>query len=723
MRSRVLSVIVASLSMCVVYSPAWGYANAGPDGGPHRKINEFALKQFIAQSHKDEFFSHYDFYPAAADYGLKLSSGEHPFVAECLTVTQSGDWYKSQVSLPPMFTAMPTYIEEDSTTRKFAWWIVEGGYTADEPESYMALRHFFDPTRRAIDPQDNNKSVDYLTDALDPWVSPRLMGANPRMNAGKWATDKSPYSYSNGQDALTKALSTTPGVSEKPGCYGKAWRSLGETMHLLADMTVPAHVRNDAHPGAPLIKSLKADPYEAWATAEKVSECAKSPLNAQVGKLIESAKDDSELFKLIARLTNSCFFSADTISGTDGLTHKHVTNTNKQPEYDTPKLDDYKFEPGKDGVGGYYVSQAGKLCAYRAKDGTHTVNSVIAEGQGKDLIPIAIAADAKLISLYMPRVKLSMDSFDAKSNIAKCRATAYTKNLLGELVPDKMMGNPSCGGKAIVFATFAVGKKNYLLPMQSVNAGEFTLDLGSVISDARKSPDKSGTCTASCAIGLDMGGVVVKSDPVVVLSGKNPPQLKPTAKPKAPVSRAKPGKFASNIMVSVNVGGHINYSTGEARDTYILIDNMTPARESPDFRIKWSGNTFTLNYKRQEHHSGQGYYHDVTSSITGTISSDGSKLLNVHATLSDDSPFGGYTREIKAQNVPRISKWDNALGVAKDHLVYRINGPSVKNSVQVANETVKSVTRDGYKFGQDSAVSSITYPSGQGFIEIQFFKK
>ena len=179
----------------------------------------------------------------------------------------------------------------------------------------------------------------------------------------------------------------------------------------------------------------------------------------------------------------------------------------------------------------------------------------------------------------MPRVKLSMDSFDAQSNLAKCSAVTYTKNLLGELVPDKLMGNPSCGDKAIVFATFANGKRNYLLPMQSVNSGEFALDLKPMIADARKSPDKAGNCTASCAVGLDMGGIVVKSQPTTVLSVQKPPTPKPVSKPKPQVvASGKPGKFAANIMVTMSVGGHISYSDGKAEDSYFWVDNQPRQR-------------------------------------------------------------------------------------------------------------------------------------------------
>ncbi len=141
-------------------------------------------------------------------------------------------------------------------------WVIDGGYSADEPEGTMALCHFYDPTQ----PQGKR----YLTDqqsmvkVLSQYNSEYK---NPGIDAVQWAFHgdqygtvfDQQYSWDQGKSSLKKALESPDPNNVN---YGKAWRSLGETMHLMADMTVPAHVRNDGHAAA----LNDPDPYESSTT-------------------------------------------------------------------------------------------------------------------------------------------------------------------------------------------------------------------------------------------------------------------------------------------------------------------------------------------------------------------------------------------------------------------------------------------------------------------------
>ncbi len=83
--------------------------------------------------------------------------------------------------------------------------------------------------------------------------------ANPKLSAVDWAFDRDlgygyfiqDYSWNDGLRYYQAALAST--TRENPS-YGQAWRAVGETMHLVSDMTVPAHIRNDGH--------AWSDPYE-----------------------------------------------------------------------------------------------------------------------------------------------------------------------------------------------------------------------------------------------------------------------------------------------------------------------------------------------------------------------------------------------------------------------------------------------------------------------------
>ena len=103
---------------------------------------------------------------------------------------------------------------------------------ATSPRPPMAVRHFFDP---------KNVSSPFLTNEI-PW------DANPKMDAVSWVLtwNQNQYSFLNGKDYFAIALAgDTP---DQLPYYGKAWRAVGETMHVMADLCNPAHVRNDGHP-------------------------------------------------------------------------------------------------------------------------------------------------------------------------------------------------------------------------------------------------------------------------------------------------------------------------------------------------------------------------------------------------------------------------------------------------------------------------------------------
>lgn len=65
------------------------------------------------------------------------------------------------------------------------------------------------------------------------------------------------YSWFDARDYYYKAL-TSKDKAARDTNFAETFRAIGQVMHLIQDMSVPAHVRNDAH-------GLKGDGYELWA--------------------------------------------------------------------------------------------------------------------------------------------------------------------------------------------------------------------------------------------------------------------------------------------------------------------------------------------------------------------------------------------------------------------------------------------------------------------------
>ena len=302
----------------------FGYANDGieyGDGGPHRKINELALASFIEKAKDDPILSKYNFFPsndAGATFGKwgligNTDESGWPFLIESMTVTQKGDWAEEDkiYITGTDVTLTNTKFKEGKAKEPFSWWLINGGMTADEPESPMALRHFYDP---------KNPSEPYLTDLTDNKISQdvTLMGENPEMNAIDWALSSSmgtkyAGTYSTGYSLSAgikyfKNSETAEKMEDKQKYLGLSWRSFGETMHLLADMTVPAHVRNDGHPGYNIIATFKSDPYEDYVTSKIVQWYGQLEAEKRILEKISKTKEPKDLFESIALYTNENFF-------------------------------------------------------------------------------------------------------------------------------------------------------------------------------------------------------------------------------------------------------------------------------------------------------------------------------------------------------------------------------------------------------------------------------
>ena len=276
-------------------------------------------------------------------------------------------------------------------------WIINGGFSADEPEGTTALVHFYDPMAAT--------GSRFLSDQL--FISRALkalnsLNTNPELDARQWGiTDVSndtgiygenfiqDYSFDDAKINLTKALESKDRTNEN---YGRAWRGIGETMHMVADMTVPAHVRNDGHATA----LLDADPYENSTSETHVNEYATN-LPAE----LNYKTDIMTLMDTVAKFTNNNFFSKDTIPGQPGSLTK----------YSLPNI--ATMVPDSKG---YLIDASGRCAAapvtwrqklFNSSLVYTTNNSRVLSEQRSILIPTAVRADAAVLDRFLPRFIVS----------------------------------------------------------------------------------------------------------------------------------------------------------------------------------------------------------------------------------------------------------------------------------------------------------------------------
>lgn len=122
-------------------------------------------------------------------------------------------------------------------------WLLDGAEKEDESRALSAImarsdNHFHDPLKEF--------QYAYLTDFE--------FTDGPPYSAVVWAQNHSQANYPEGdnswrtvRDSLFSGL-TTSILSERKHYFAKMFKALGHQVHLIQDMAVPDHVRNDSHP-------------------------------------------------------------------------------------------------------------------------------------------------------------------------------------------------------------------------------------------------------------------------------------------------------------------------------------------------------------------------------------------------------------------------------------------------------------------------------------------
>ncbi|MEA3272306.1 MAG: NosD domain-containing protein [Patescibacteria group bacterium] len=175
-------------------------------------------------------------------------------------------------------------------------WLIKGSQDEDTPPRY--INHFYDPV--------NNQ----------PWL-----GNNPvALTAKEWANNSKAQSVHIGGDkTFDRAI-----YEYRAGNKKDAFIALGHVLHLIQDVSVPAHTRNDTHIPCPGIES----PYEEWAEAHNrtsLDPISKNLINEK--KVLSFCFSLNNCFDEMANYSNGYFFSIDSVG-----------------DYEKPKIVGYKKE-------------------------------------------------------------------------------------------------------------------------------------------------------------------------------------------------------------------------------------------------------------------------------------------------------------------------------------------------------------------------------------------
>lgn len=213
--------------------------------------------------------------------------------------------YDHAIVHPGLTQAAISVFEEsaDNLSVKEKKWIIQGSMEEDAHPRY--LNHFFNPkTGLGLD----DKGL-------------------PGLPTTVWAMNQSNFTSIGGDYSENAILNNYENNN-----FERAFQGIGHMLHLIQDMAVPAHVRNDAH------DPTDPEPYEKW--SKEFGNIENQPRG-----IISTFSLKDSLVNL-SSYTHDNFFSKDTISIIDLNKYKIEGQTinNKKIIYLINSVDDYEYK-------------------------------------------------------------------------------------------------------------------------------------------------------------------------------------------------------------------------------------------------------------------------------------------------------------------------------------------------------------------------------------------
>ncbi|MFH1255109.1 MAG: hypothetical protein V1667_01395, partial [bacterium] len=169
-------------------------------------------------------------------------------------------------------------------------WIIKGSINEDADPRYM--NHFYDPTTGK---------------GLDGWDAYKQFNIKVQGKSAKqWAKTQDSATGDYSESVILK--------NYQNGDLSRAYQGIGHILHLIEDMAVPAHTRNDPH--------AAGDPYEQW--VEQYGTIDSSRLNFLAVDNLDQTFDE------LAHYSHNNFLSKDTINLADYKYNKIIKTKNEE---------------------------------------------------------------------------------------------------------------------------------------------------------------------------------------------------------------------------------------------------------------------------------------------------------------------------------------------------------------------------------------------------------
>lgn len=414
-------VLICALALWALFI---GYGNTKN----HPTLNKFIVKAFVEKNNKGNFsMKKFKLYEFNLDK-VKLR-GNYISKSGLFNPSEIDRFHEDMVN---WLYGETTYTEESGMKTPLEW-IAHGGYSADVPEVPASFRHFYDPTK----PDGDRHLTDDVNSKLLSWIQPLLIYPNADGvkwaigQAGSYGAQEHNYTWENGKVFMKGALEEKDN-EKRNALMAKAWRSLGETLHMIGDNGCPSHVRNDAHPQIPFRTMSyfgNPDTYEEMMDEIQknndagLDEFQSGKVDSEFALNLEKSSTIKEVAHKLAVFTNSNFFTDETITGIDwkGNVVKPITHPNYV--YESPKLSAASYSKN------YYRRNVGNkevlLCTdtwffnkYPISKTYPYLDEDCVKSMAAALVPAIKEAGFNAIKLYIPDLNVKITSLSDDGSIA-----------------------------------------------------------------------------------------------------------------------------------------------------------------------------------------------------------------------------------------------------------------------------------------------------------------
>lgn len=250
-------------------------------------------------------------------------------------------------------------------------WLTQGAIEEDEP-IIRAFNHFYNPLKR--------EGLKVLSIPLG-------------LPSPEWAFNTKKQASSSGGDCSWATALAAYKQQDKP----RAFKCLGHTLHLLEDVGVPAHTRNDQH--------AFGDPLEEWAKYHSPTVTTETSL------LVPECQKADDCIIELSTWVNKNFFSKNTISD-----HNFLSPLNKGIH---------------EGI--YLKDGTRKLAIYNPKNNSYLLTQEIQSEYWREISPVIVLYGERLIEIFFAEIanteeKESMLPEDLISDISLEKKLELTSN-------------------------------------------------------------------------------------------------------------------------------------------------------------------------------------------------------------------------------------------------------------------------------------------------------